>query len=120
MMTNRAMRTVFVLGALLAATFAGAQTGNANFSKFVAIGDSLTAGYSNGGLGLPTQEYSVPMQIYRQVSGGTFEQPWISPPGIPNQFELQGLQHLDVLDVLPGDLVNRDIQYVEVLAADQV
>ncbi len=93
-MTNRAIRVAFAMAALLAVTLAGAQgTGSANFGKFVAIGDSLTAGFTNGGVGVYGQTTSLPFLIYRQVngSGSGFEQPWISDPGIPAQLELQGL-----------------------------
>src|SRR5580698_9942348 len=52
--------------------------GSANFSRYIAIGNSLTAGYSYGGLYLAGQQNSYPSiiaQQMQQVGGGTFTQP---------------------------------------------
>ena len=52
--------------------------GTANFSRFIAVGNSLTAGYSNGGLYLQGQLNSYPSIMAKQmaqVGGGTFNQP---------------------------------------------
>ncbi len=57
------------------------SSGDADFSKFVAIGDSLTAGYADGALYLAGQENSYPAilaQQFARVGGGTFEQPLVS------------------------------------------
>ncbi len=60
-------------------------------TKYVALGDSLTAGYMNGGLA--EQYNSFPALFYKQLTGRTdgFEQPIVSQPGIPAQLELRGL-----------------------------
>lgn len=55
-----------------------ASAGNADFTKFVSIGDSLTAGYADGALYLLGQQNSFPgmlAQQFAEVGGGTFEQP---------------------------------------------
>ncbi|MHB8208381.1 SGNH/GDSL hydrolase family protein [Mucilaginibacter sp.] len=52
--------------------------GTANFSRFIAVGNSLTAGYSNGGLYLEGQLNSYPSIMAKQmaqVGGGAFNQP---------------------------------------------
>jgi hypothetical protein len=52
--------------------------GTANFSRFIAVGNSLTAGYSNGGLYLDGQLNSYPSIMAKQmaqVGGGAFNQP---------------------------------------------
>jgi len=52
--------------------------GTANFSRFIAVGNSLTAGYSNGGLYLAGQQNSYPAIMAQQmqsVGGGAFNQP---------------------------------------------
>jgi hypothetical protein len=52
--------------------------GTANFSRFIAVGNSLTAGYSNGGLYLDGQLNSFPSIMAKQmaqVGGGAFNQP---------------------------------------------
>jgi len=53
-------------------------TGSANFSKYVALGASFTAGYTDGALFKAAQENSFPntlSKIFINVSGGTFTQP---------------------------------------------
>ena len=52
--------------------------GSANFSRFIAVGNSLTAGYADGGLYLAGQQNSYPSIMAKQmlsVGGGTFTQP---------------------------------------------
>lgn len=52
--------------------------GNADFSKYIAVGNSLTAGYADGGLYLDGQLNSYPSIIAKQmksVGGGDFIQP---------------------------------------------
>jgi hypothetical protein len=55
--------------------------GTANFSRFIAVGNSLTAGYADGGLYLQGQLNSYPAIMAKQmlsVGGGTFTQPLFS------------------------------------------
>jgi hypothetical protein len=55
--------------------------GTANFSRYIAVGNSLTAGYSNGGLYLQGQLNSYPAIMAAQmkcVGGGVFNQPLFS------------------------------------------
>jgi len=55
--------------------------GTADFSRYISIGNSLTAGYADGGLYLSGQENSYPSIIAKQmltVGGGTFTQPLFS------------------------------------------
>jgi lysophospholipase L1-like esterase len=54
--------------------------GTADFSKFVAVGNSLTAGYTNGTLYKSGQELSFPAILASQmklVGGGEFTQPYL-------------------------------------------
>lgn len=69
----------------VAATTARAQ---ASFATYVAFGDSLTAGYSNGSLVETHQNLSYPALLARQAGGATFEQPLVSQPGIPAELTL--------------------------------
>lgn len=65
------------------------SSGEANFSYYVAIGNSLTAGYADGSLYRSGQEHSYPAMLGKQfmtVGGGDFHQPllpgnagWPSP-----------------------------------------
>jgi lysophospholipase L1-like esterase len=55
--------------------------GSADFSKYVAIGNSLTAGYSDGALFIKGQEVSFPNILAGQFAlagGGSFSQPLMS------------------------------------------
>lgn len=75
-----------ILASLLAFALltAGAAFGQADFTRYVAFGDSLTAGYSSSALAQTYQRNSYPALIYRAATGQTsgFEQPLISDPGI--------------------------------------
>ncbi|MFI5163270.1 MAG: SGNH/GDSL hydrolase family protein [Sphingobacteriales bacterium] len=55
--------------------------GSADFSRYIAVGNSLTAGYADGGLYLQGQLNSYPSIMAKQmlaVGGGTFNQPLFS------------------------------------------
>lgn len=79
-----------------AAALAQPDTGSANFTRYVAIGDSLTAGFQSGSLVVTGQQNSYPALIYRQATGLTtgFEQPLVREPGIPAQLQLTSLSPL--------------------------
>src|ERR1700761_9245321 len=52
--------------------------GRADFTRYIAVGNSLTAGYADGGLYLEGQENSYPSIMAKQmqaVGGGVFNQP---------------------------------------------
>lgn len=54
------------------------SSGEANFARYVAVGNSLTAGYADGALYVKGQEYSYPNLMAEKfdfVGGGTFNQP---------------------------------------------
>ncbi len=57
------------------------SNGDADFTKFVSVGDSLTAGYADGALYLAGQNNSYPAilaQQFAKVGGGSFSQPLVS------------------------------------------
>ncbi|RDH83131.1 MAG: G-D-S-L family lipolytic protein [endosymbiont of Galathealinum brachiosum] len=57
------------------------SSGSADFTKFVSLGDSLTAGYADSALYLSGQENSFPAVLAEQfalVGGGAFTQPLVS------------------------------------------
>jgi lysophospholipase L1-like esterase len=63
--------------------------GSASVKKYVAVGNSLTAGYQSAGLYASAQMYSYPNLIAQQLtkagaSLGSFEQPYYSDPGTPD------------------------------------
>lgn len=57
----------------------GGNSENVDFSKYIAVGNSLTSGYANSGLSLKGQEQSFPnmlAQEMKKVGGGEFLQPY--------------------------------------------
>lgn len=84
------------LALLLPLSAFAVDTGSADFTRYVAIGDSITAGFMSGGLFQEAQRNSYPILIYRQATGKTtgFEQPTVTSPGIPAQLELKSLSPL--------------------------
>ncbi len=77
----RHARKALLLG-LAAALVGGAATAQVNYSNYVALGDSLTAGYSAGALTKYYQDYSFPEILAKQFGITSFQQPTISDPGI--------------------------------------
>ena len=60
-------------------------TGGADFTKYVAIGNSLTSGFTNNGLYRAGQNYAYPLTISKQMQaagGGPFNMPFF-PEGSP-------------------------------------
>ncbi|NML66030.1 hypothetical protein HHL22_12525 [Hymenobacter sp. RP-2-7] len=60
---------------------AGASAGNASFARYIAVGNSLTAGYEDNGLYLEGQQNSYPnilAQQFAKAGGGQFRQPLFS------------------------------------------
>lgn len=94
-----------LLAGLLVASGATAQvdTGQADFARYVALGDSLTAGVASAGLVETVQRNSFPALIHRQATGGQgeFAQPLVSEPGLPPLLRLESLKPL-VITRRPG------------------
>jgi lysophospholipase L1-like esterase len=93
---RRLMVAALVAAATLvlpAAAQAQPDTGSANFTNYVAVGDSLTAGFASGSLVRTHQVNSYPALIARQARGVTtgFEQPLVSEPGLPAINRLRSL-----------------------------
>jgi lysophospholipase L1-like esterase len=62
-------------------TPAGTTAGQANFSKYIAVGNSLTSGFADGGLYLEGQQVAYPNLIAAKmatVGGGAFTSPFFS------------------------------------------
>lgn len=102
----------FVALALVAGSFIGCKdrsdltapaavnTGSANFTRYVALGNSLTAGYQSSSLYQSGQKYAWTAQLAKQV-GTAFEIPWVSDPGIGGRIDVQSLN----LSVVPPQIV---------------
>ncbi len=67
------------------------KSGNVDFSRFVVIGNSLTAGYQSSALYESAQNYCFGNQIAQEV-GADFAMPLISDPGIGGLLEVQSLE----------------------------
>ncbi|ARS42870.1 G-D-S-L family lipolytic protein [Sphingobacteriaceae bacterium GW460-11-11-14-LB5] len=62
-------------------TPAGSTAGQANFSKYIAVGNSLTSGFADGGLYLEGQKVAYPNLLAAKmatVGGGAFTSPFFS------------------------------------------
>lgn len=73
-------------------------TGNADFSRYVAVGNSLTAGYQSGGLTQIFQEVSFPAMIAKQARVDTFRQPLMAYPGVGVYLPDGGVLYMKYLD----------------------
>ena len=95
----RTAHRAVILGLLLALVMAGGAQAQADFSKYVAVGDSLTAGYASSGLARYYQDYSYPLHLARQgsVNFSAFQQPLVANPGINPVLMLQRLAPSPVL-----------------------
>ncbi|RKY98186.1 MAG: hypothetical protein DRQ13_03815 [Ignavibacteriae bacterium] len=66
------------------------DSGNANFTRFVSIGNSLTAGYQSSSLYKSAQQYSYG-KLIADVMGVSFEQPLVGDPGTGGRLEIESL-----------------------------
>ena len=101
------MSAVFALTSCLKTEFEPRErtSGSADFSNYVAVGNSLTQGYQDGGLHneLSQQENSFPALIAAQMakvdaSAGGFEQPLVTGDG-------SGYKKLSALDPIAGPTI---------------
>src|SRR5437763_2213071 len=98
-------RTAKILILTLAlAAVAGAAFAQVDFNNYVALGDSLTAGFWSGGLVETVQVNSYPALLHRQATGSDagFEQPLVGAPGIPATLRLVHLVPSLVIAPAPG------------------
>jgi lysophospholipase L1-like esterase len=82
---------LLALALLLPGAALAVNTGSADFTNYVSAGDSLTAGFQSASLIDISQRRSYPAVIAGQAGVADFEQPLVSPPGIPGILTLQGL-----------------------------
>jgi lysophospholipase L1-like esterase len=75
-----------------------------SFTRYVALGDSLTAGFASGSINRRFQSNSFPALIFRQATGGAagFEQPLVSEPGLPGILRLNSLIPSPSITPTPG------------------
>jgi len=106
-------KTLFAtcLVVLLATLPAAAQV---DFTNYVALGDSLTAGFASGSLMNWYQDRSFPAVLAQQAGAPVFEQPYISEPGVGPIFELVALAPTPIIapvGLIPGQPTNAEYPY---------
>lgn len=121
---KRTNRLVALLLSILLITFIGCEdrteltapqppkTGEADFTRFVSIGNSLTAGYQNSSLYEKSQMYSFGKIISDQVMTD-YVQPLISEPGIPGKLEIKALAPDVVIAPNPGTGSPTNLDYAK-------
>src|SRR5579863_4620562 len=99
----RALITLLALALVVPGAAFAVNTGSADFTNYVSSVDSLTAGFMSGSLIETSQLHDYPSIIANQATAGAadFQQPLVSPPGIPNILQLEGLFPTVILP-LPG------------------
>ena len=95
-MRIKSFRIGVALLALLIAVPGFAARGQADFTRFVALGDSYGAGVSNGSINERHTQYSWPAILARQAGAPDFVQPLVSFPGIGAELQL-----LDIISFPP-------------------
>jgi len=75
------------------------DTGSADFTRYVSMGDSLTAGFCSGSIIVNCQRTSYPALIFHEATGRPitdFQQPLVSAPGLPGVLRLVSLAPLSI------------------------
>ena len=86
----------------VAALLAAPAMAQVDFSRYVALGDSLTAGVASGSILDYYQQRSYPQLLATQAGGGFLEGPFVAPPGLEPILVLYGLPlTIGPTDVLP-------------------
>jgi lysophospholipase L1-like esterase len=104
------MKKTVLLSCLAVVVAAAPAMAQVNLSNYVALGDSLTAGYASASLMDWYQERSYPALLARQAGAAGFEQPLVSQPGIGPILELVSLQGpvIQPVGLVPGLPVNAE------------
>lgn len=106
-------KTIFTL-CLVAFFAASPAVAQVDFTNYVALGDSRTAGFASGSLMNWYQERSFPAVLARQAGSPIFEQPSVSEPGIGPIFELVSLvpePFIAPVGLIPGQPTNAEYPF---------
>ncbi len=95
-------------GKIAAITQPTAGSGRANFSVYVSMGTSVTAGTESGGLVEHHQRQSYAYLFARQAGAASFTIPSVSDPGVPALLRILSLNPLIISDLglAPGTWTN--------------
>jgi lysophospholipase L1-like esterase len=97
-----------ILITCVAALLAAPAMAQVDFSRYVALGDSLTAGVASGSILDYYQQRSYPQLLATQAGGGFLQGPFVAPPGLEPILVLNALPlSIGPTDMpLPDDLLN--------------
>jgi hypothetical protein len=99
------MKKMIFAASLVALLSAAPTMAQVDLSNYVALGDSMTAGFASASMMHWYQDRSYPAVLARQAGVDDFEQPYISEPGIGPIYELVSLAPTPVIapvGVAPG------------------
>jgi len=96
------MKRILIACSLVALLGAAPATAQVDLSRYVALGDSTTAGFTHGGLLDCYQLNSWPAVLARQGGVQDFELPLVSSPGLP---QLLQLVHLEIIQGTPVPVI---------------
>jgi len=89
-----------ILTTCMVALLAAPAMAQVDFTRYVALGDSLTAGYASGSSMDYYQQRAYPQLLATQANGSFLQGPFIAPPGYPSMMVLNGLP----LSIGPSDM----------------
>jgi len=87
-------KTALVL--LVTALLAAPAMAQIDFTRYVALGDSLTAGVASGSILDYYQQRAYPQLLATQAGAGTLQGPFVAPPGVAPIMELKSLSPLTI------------------------
>jgi len=99
------MKKTILAASLVALLMAAPAMAQVDFTNYVALGDSITAGFASASMMNWYQDRSYPAVLAQQAGAALFEQPSISEPGIGPIFELVSLAPQPVIQpvgLIPG------------------
>ena len=97
----------------VAALLAAPAMAQVDFTRYVALGDSLTMGVASASILDYYQQRSYPQLLATQANGSVLEGPFVAPPGFPPILELKSLSPLTLgpTEMLPPDDLLNDYLY---------
>jgi lysophospholipase L1-like esterase len=85
-----------ILTTCMVALLAAPAMAQVDLTRYVALGDSLTAGVASGSIMDYYQQRSYPQLLATQAGGGLLQGPFIAPPGLQPILELKSLSPLSI------------------------
>jgi lysophospholipase L1-like esterase len=85
-----------ILTTCMVALLAVPAMAQVDLTRYVALGDSLTAGVASGSIMDFYQQRSYPQLLATQAGGGVLQGPFVAPPGLQPILELKSLSPLSI------------------------